>query len=223
MSTSLPNSDVDPDGDGQSVSTSDLDGYCYVIRMTPMERYNIEELKEFLTGMSSNSWILAVEEVPKLHYHIVLEHYEDLDEVKARIRKFLLDFWPDDSRKRGFGNAQYNCQISENKQAAISYALKDRGTYFFENYSQEYIDWCLEQSFPKKSPATFKVEYQKLCEQFQSSDMDMQSFMHQFVTLKAKYGQQVRVTDSYNYAISNMIRRDPDYASEVVDNFLNSR
>lgn len=221
MTTSPPNGDVDPEVDGQSVSTSGLNGNCYVVRLTPMEKYSLEDLKKFLTEMDNHSWILAVETKPKLHYHCVIENDDDMDDFKARIRSFLFTYW--EVRPRGWGNAQYNCQVCNDKRRAISYALKDKEEYYYEGYDQAYIDWCIQESFPRNSPSTFRVEYRELCERFQASDMEIGEFMVQFIILKSKYGQQVRVVDAYSYAISNAVKRDPSYASSLVQDFLATR
>lgn len=218
MSTSSPNQDDDSQIDGQSVSTSDLNGYCYVVRLTPMEKYSLEDLKKFLTEMDNHSWILAVESKPKLHYHCVIENDDGIDDFKKRIRSFLYTYW--DVRPRGWGNAQYNCQVAQDKNRAISYALKDREVYYYEGYDQEYIDYCLRKSFTKKSPSTFKVEYRELCHKFQTTDMDNEEFMTQFVTLKSRYGQKVSPEDAYGYALSNSIQRDASFARKLVKDFL---
>lgn len=215
MDQSLPNSDCESEVSGYS------DPNCYVIRMTPMERYSVEDLKKYLTEMDCVSWILSVEELPKMHYHLVIEHEDELSDMKLRIRSFLDTYWPPGQRGRGFGNAQYNCQIAEDKDKSISYLLKDGGAYYFDGYSQEYIDECLSKSFQKKSPSSFKVEYQKLCEQFESTEsMDIDDFMISFINLKAKYGQMVRVHDAYGYALSNLCKRDPTVSQDLVKDFL---
>lgn len=221
MSTSLPNSDSDQDDGDQSVSTSELNTYVYVIRLTPMEKYSIDDLKQFLSGMDNKAWLLAVESSPKLHYHCVIENDRDIDEIKKLLRNFLFTYWP--VRPRGWGNAQYNCQVCEDKDRGISYALKDREEYYYDGYEQEYLDRCLSESFPKNSPSTFKVEYRELCDKFQGSDMEIDEFMVHFITLKAKYGQQVRVHDAYAYALSNSISRDGSVADTVVKDFLSTR
>lgn len=221
MSSSLPNSDEDREVDGQSIGTSELNGYCYVVRFTPMEKYSLEQLKKFLTEMDNHSWILAVESKPKLHYHCIIENDDDIDDFKKRIRSFLFTFW--DVRPRGWGNAQYNCQLCEDKDRAIAYALKDQEEYYYEGYDQEYIDYCLSKSFSKNSPSTFKVEYRELSEKFQISDMEIDEFMSSFITLKAKYAQQVRLVDAYGYALSNAVKRDPTLAESLVKDFLATR
>lgn len=217
--TSLPNSDGGSVVSDQSdYSESDFTN-VYVVRMTPMGAYTLDDLKKGLEEMGCISWILAVESKPKLHYHLVVEHEDDLDDMKARLRSFLFMYFP--VRPRGWGNAQYNCQISNDKRRAISYALKDREEYFFEGYAQEYIDECLEESFPKNSPSTFKVEYQELCNSFHDSDMDIEDFMVKFITLKAKYNQQVQLNVARGFAYGALIRRDPSAALNLVRSFNN--
>jgi len=135
----------------------------FVIRMTPQEKYSLDDVKLFLQqAFQEDSWVAAREIVPKEHFHIVLETSLEIKEVKTNILTFLHMYWPDGQRPRGWGNAQYNCQVVNELleeevviyrtkfRKAIAYALKDREEYVFNEIDQEFIDECIALSFQKK-------------------------------------------------------------------------
>lgn len=211
---SLPNND-----NGSEVSDQDFPNYV-VARFTPEDVYTKDDLLKFLaTEFGTDLWVVGVEVVPKLHYHVVISTVTPFKEVKEKIRKQIYLWYP--KRERGFGNKQWNCQEGDKTLTqAISYALKDRGDHVYHMFTEDFINECLEASYPKNSPSNFRVEYLELCEEFQESDMDVRSFMIKYSILKSKYNQQVRMQDAYGYALSNLIRRDPSQAENLVENFL---
>lgn len=216
----LPNSDSDSCGSDQtSVYDEDDFSNCFVVRLTPCGRYNIEDVVKYLNEMSCASWILGVETKPQEHYHLVIEHEESLDDIKARLRSFIYLYWDESERKRGFGNKQYNCQLCKDKLKAISYAIKDK-EYQYEGYTQEFIDSCLEKSFQKNSPTSFQVEFTELNKRFHDSNMPISGYMAAFMILKSKYNQQALPHVALGYANSAAIRRDPSYATYLAENYL---
>lgn len=232
MELSSPIDDSGESDCDQSCIYEDQEGITtYVIRLTPLDKYNLEDVKAFMDeAFSDDCWLVAVENVPKLHFHLVIESELDLQWMKSQITAFLYKYWP--VRQRGWGNAQYNCQIARPlppeevqkyhtaNRRALAYALKDRNEYIFCNYEQEFINECLELSYAKKSISNFKVEYELLCKEFAESTMDIREFMIRYVKLKSKYGQQVSLLHAHQYALSNLIRREPDEAENLVENFL---
>lgn len=213
-----PNLDGDSevsDRDENSSAYPD-DPPCYVVRLTPLEKYKIEDVIKYLKEMDCISWIISEETKPKQHFHVVIEHEDTLKDLKLRIRTFLDTYWPPGERGRGFGNKQYNCQECKDKDLAIAYLLKDKGTYFFEGYSQEYIDHCIGMSYPKQSVSGFKQDYKELCDRYSlDSDMNIRDFIREYVLLKAKHGQQVRRQDAVAYALSAELRRNPSFSDEL--------
>lgn len=194
----------------------------YVIRITPYDKFTVEQLHEFLKQESEiTRYVVAVETIPRVHFHLVLSTELDLQEVKDIIRAFICPFWQTDQGKmpKGFGNKQYNAQLSDDLNQAVSYAVKESTQVFFEGFTPEYIESRRAESFLKKKPSDFKSEYTDLCDKFQESDMDIDSFMEHFVNLKAKYGQQVVLSSAYATAISNHIKRDNN-AKVYVKDFL---
>jgi len=213
----LPNQDSELSDSGETDT--------YVIRITSYGKFTQEQLKEFLEKEPLLFRYVVGRETDtgNEHYHVVLEVDSSVEEQEVRdiIKAFLIPLWQLDTGKlpRGFGNKQYNLQLANDKDKAISYAVK-LSEFWFVGYESEYIDERKAESFSKKSPSNFKSEYRLLCDDFQSSDMDLREFMCKFVQLKAKYGQQVVLSHAYGYAISNMCVRDPSYGEEVVENFL---
>lgn len=216
---SLPNND---NGSVVSDRESTASATVLVVRLTPDGAYTAEDLKKFLEEQIHpyDQWVVGVETVPKLHYHLVINTIEPYEEVKELI-KSQINLWYPPPRARGFGNKQWNCQKGKKGlETAISYALKDKEDKFFFGFSEEYINECIEASFPKSSPSNFRVEYLELCEQFQTTQMDIRTFMIKYSILKSKYNQQVRMHDAYGYALSNLIRRDNSEAESYVENYL---
>lgn len=211
----LPTQDLD-ESDSGIVDT-------YVVRLTPHEKFTFQELHDLLKEeYQISSYVLSRELVPQEHFHLVVEVDSVVSEQDVRdiFRAFLIPYWEVDHKlPRGFGNKQYNLQVAEDVTKAISYCVKDKD-YVFEGYSAIYIQECAAASFSKKKPSDFKTEYRDLCTKFQDSTMDIREFMIQFSQLKAKYGQQVNIPHAYNYALSNLILREPDRAEDFVENFL---
>lgn len=214
---SLPNND-----NGSEVSDHGLEATVAVIRLTPEGAYTKEELQKFLKEQLDplDQWVVGVEVLPRVHYHVVIVTQETYDNLKQLIRT-QINLWYPPPRARGFGNKQWNCQLAiAPLERCISYALKDRVEHFFFGFDQTFIDDCMAAAFPKNSPSNFRVEYLTLCEEFQNSDMDVRTFMIKYCILKSKYNQQVRMQDAYGYALSNLIRRDNSQADNFVETYL---
>lgn len=213
--TSLPSQDYDP---------SDSDLHTYVVRITPHEKFTFQQVAEYIEAEPLfYSFVVSRETVPREHFHAVIQVDQTItiEDVRGAIRAFIIPFWSEQPGKlpRGFGNKQYNLQLSSDIDKAVSYAVK-LGEYVYGGFTEEYITQRKAESFEKKKPSNFKAEYIELCQRFQDSEMDIREFMLEYVRLKAKYGQQVRMSDAYGYAVSNLIKRDPDTAVEFVENYL---
>jgi len=211
--SSLPTQDLDPSDNGPAT---------YAIRLTPYEKFTFQQVVDFLMETPYFLKFVISRETPKEHFHIVIETDEtfDLEDVRECIRSFFVPFWQDDKGKlpRGFGNKQYNLQLSYDPDAAVTYAVK-LGDFVYEGYSEEYILECKAKSFDKKKPSNFKSEYIDLSNRFQDSQMDIREFMISYCDLKAKYDQQVNLHHAYGYALSNSIKRDKN-AADFVENYL---
>lgn len=215
--TSLPTQDSDPSDDGL-LST-------YVIRITPHDKFTFEQVAQiFKDEPLLTKYVLSKETVPREHYHAVIQcdiSVEE-DDIRGFVKSIIIPYWEDPvSHKlpRGFGNKQYNLQISQDVDKAVSYAVK-QGDYVFEGFEEHYILSRKTESFDKKKTSNFKSEYRDLCQQFQESTMDLREFMVQYVLLKSKYDQMVNIAHAYGYAISQQIKREKDCAEEFVENFL---
>lgn len=220
---SLPIQDDDISDHG-SPDYDNLD--YYIIRITPYDKFTYDDLKTFLADEEQFcEYVVAQEKLPQIHYHIVVSvdkstKYEDL---KGLVSFWIRGYWSDPVTgkvPRGYGNKQFNVQKCEDKDASVSYTLKDKNEYHFEGFSQQYIQERIEASFQKKKPSNFKQEYLQLTQDFQNSDMDELQFMTKYIILKADYGQQVRLSDAYGYALSNLIKREPHRAEVFVENYL---
>lgn len=223
INQSLPNRDL---GSSDSDQQSQSNLLHYVIRVTPYDKFQVGDLKEFISNESIlMNYLIATELVPQTHYHLVVSTDSEVSEqqVKDVIRAFIVPLWADPETgkcPRGFGNKQYSIELSTDVDKAVSYALKETTEFYFEGFTQEYIDERKLQSFPKNKPSNFRIEYQALITEFQQTLMVTREFMIRYIKLKAKYGQSVRLSDAYGYALSNLFRRDPTLVDNSVDTFL---
>jgi len=224
VTTPLPNQDNE-NSDTGSCSSQDSPLQHYVIRVTSCGKFTSDKLLEYLKAeYQIFQFVMGRENDTKNeHYHIVCSLDVSITELEVRdiIKGFLYPIWMTDSGKlpKGFGNKQYNLQVCKDLDAAVSYAVKLK-EYWYEGFDEAYILERVDESFEKKKPSTFKIEYQELCNSFQTSSMDIQEFMVQFVRLKAKFGQQVVLSHAHGYAVSNEIARNPSIAVDYVETFL---
>lgn len=212
--TSLPTQDLDISDNGLLTD--------YVIRVTSHGKFTKEQLADFLKGEPQLfRYVVGRETVPQEHYHIVCSVDPSVSEedVRGIIRAFLIPLWQVDFKlPKGFGNKQYNLQITQTLDSAVSYAIKTK-EFWYDGFTPEYIEQRLNSAFEKKKPSNFKSEYLLLCKLFQESPMDISEFMVAYCNLKAKYDQQISMHHAYGYALSNIIKRDQT-ADYYVDNFL---
>lgn len=222
--TSLPNLDDELSGSEFSF-TDELSLDAYVIRITPHDKFCFGAIENFFKDEPIiHSYVIGRETVPREHFHVVCRVDNTVTEQDVRdiVKGLLVPFWEDEvthKLPRGFGNKQYNLQKAKDLDLAVSYAVKQH-EYCYDGFDPAYIEARRLASFEKKKPSNFKSEYLKLCEEFQDSDMDTRTFMIKYITLKANYGQQVRMQDAYGYANSNLVKRDNDKAEDLVEDFL---
>lgn len=222
--TPLPILDNDLSDNDSTVSDEELSLSHYCVRITSCEKFTKEQIVEFF-GKEFNvcKYVIGIETDTEFeHYHLVLsvDSSYDIKWVKDIVRAFIVPLWQTDGKLPvGWGNKQYNCKLSYDVDAAVSYAVK-WSEYWYDGWSADYITLRKAQSFIKKKPSNFKSDYLQLCEQFQGSDMDTREFMVKYVQLKAKYGQAVQMHHAYGYALSNLFLRDPSEADNYVESFL---
>jgi len=216
MSTSSPIED----SESEVSDLPEMYSCTYVIRLTPLEKYTVQDFIAWLEGnINTEKYVIAVETDPQVHLHVVLET-DDPDFRTTLRQSFLYTYWPDGQRPRGWGNKQYNLQESEDVDLAISYALKMKGDSFVKGYTAEYIEERKKASFPKNKRLDFKTELLNLRNNFLESDMTTHQFMISLCQLKARYDQQVNMHHIYNFALSIEIKRDPSSAENLVESFL---
>jgi len=213
--TPLPNQEDDMSDNGIILD------YC--LRITSCAKFTTQQLLDFLEQeFKICRYVMGRETVPQEHFHLIISTDDSVEEQEVRdiIKAFLFPLWQKDGKlPRGFGNKQYNLQLCNDLNAGVSYAVKMKEKWY-EGFDEDYIAERLAASFEKKKPSDFKSEYVKLCNDFQESDMNIHEFMTKYSVLKAKYGQQVVMHHAYAYAISNLIKREPEQASNFVENYL---
>lgn len=198
----------------------------YMLRMTSCEKYNFDAIQEFISGESIFfKYVISREEKPQEHFHCVVAVDETVSEEHVRdiIKWFLYKFWtnPETGKfVKGFGNKQYNLQKVDDLDQSLRYILKCHD-YRFENWDVDRLRMLEAESFEKKKPSDFQNEYRELCEKFhEDNNLDLRYFMTEYCKLKAKYGQMVIMNQVYGYALSNLVKRDPEQADNYVNNFL---
>lgn len=207
----------------ESLSGSDMDNSSeisekdtYVLRLTPLEKYSRQEAIGWLNA-KFQKWFISTEGTPQLHFHVVFET-EDLEEdVRKIVKDFVYNYWPA-PRPRGFGNKQYNLQLSETPDLAIRYAAKHRD-YEYYGYSDDYITEQVNLSF-LKSKEDFQSDLIKLKLEFHNTPMTSREFMIRLNWLSSKYGRNVNIATVYQTALSVLIAREPEQSAVAVDNFL---
>jgi len=220
-STPLPTQDFDFSDSDQE---SNPEFNYWVIRITSHEKFNMQELYDYMEAEPQvTKFVIGREVIPQEHFHVVMVTDSSLQlvNVKDIVRAFIVPLWqlPTAKLPKGFGNKQYNAQQSFELDKAVSYAikLKDFRQIGFE---EEYIEACLKNSFEKKKTSNFKQEYLTLVQQYQADGgLEIREFMIAFCDLKAKYGQMVNMSHAYSTAVSNTILRDKN-AEEFVEKYL---
>lgn len=214
------------DGGSSPVEDPDHDDYDqqYLIRLTPYEKYTMDEVIVLLKDISDR-WIVTEEFESAQHFHVVICCDYTMTTMRRVIREFLRPYFADpktDKFVRGFGNTQYNAQECEDIDLAISYCLKTYKKnpelkYEYVGFTEEYINARKEASFEKKSKDTFKAEFYKLREEFST----INDYMIKYVKLCSKYERMVNMHHAYQYAMSAAVSKDESVADQLVGDYLN--
>lgn len=223
--TPLPNLDNDfSDSDSYHEELSPT--IDYILRITPYEKFQDQDLVDFFKEEALIcQYVIGKELVPTVHYHVVFSVDPSVSEQDVRdiIRAFLVPLWQTDDCKlpKGFGNKQYNLQVRKKPMTtAVAYTLKQKGGCWYDGFEEDFIDQCRAESFEKNTVKNFKSEYSLLCDTFQKSDDTILDFMINYGNLKAKYGQALRASDAYAYAISNLCKRDKRETHFLMEKYL---
>jgi len=221
---SLPISDSGSHGDGEEESLPPgLGTYC--VRITPYEQFTYEQLeKHVIQQLQPRSWVIGTEISAKgiLHYHLVFE--SDDEDPKGFIRAFIDEVWPKEERTRGFGNKQYNFQVAKDPVKAVTYAVKCGKYKFGGFYDEEFIQACKADSFVPSRKSEFKQKLDELKKLFhENKSLDQWDFMREFILLKAQYDQMVNMDHAYGYAISILIKREPQKVHNLIADFKNKK
>ncbi|AXH75398.1 MAG: putative replicase [Circoviridae sp.] len=216
------------DSEESDSDNSENELHYYMLRITPCDKFDFDTLQKFLSEeYMIYKYVVAREEKPQEHYHIVfaVDHSVSEETLRDVVKWFLLKFWNNPKTgkfTRGFGNKQYNLQRVDDLDQSLRYILKCHD-YRFENWDVDRLRALESESFEKKKPSDFQHEYREMCDKFHEDDnLDIRWFMTEYCKLKAKYGQMVIMSQVHGYALSNYIKRDPDQACSFVNNFLSS-
>lgn len=211
------------DSDTITLDADDSPLIDYVLRVTPHDKFTFQQLEEFINAEHDIfRYVIGRETNPREHFHLVVSVDEQITEQQVRdiIKAFIVPYWAVDGKlPKGFGNKQYNLQVTETLDQAVSYAVKYQ-EYVFEGFDGEYIEQRVKASFKKPEKASFTTELRSLRQTFMDTDQDIREFMIAYAQLKAKFDQQVIMAHIYGYANSILIKRNPAEAVSMVENFL---
>lgn len=206
---------VDPRPQGLSYTP---DNYPYVIRFTPysqdevpVELYDKETIVDEFLIPNFDIWIISQELVPKKHYHIYIDTHLNLNEVKTKVRDFIYPYYPD--RKRGFGTAQFNVQLSTNPLQACIYPFKQHGWYEFSGFEENFIGKCINLAFEKKTNDVEKAIAALAADFHNFKIQDPYEFATQLSQVYAENDRNLNYKTLQNYINSKIIKRDPSKAS----------
>lgn len=210
---SLPNSDSEEE---------DVVAETFCLRLTPDNppNFTMDQLTAHVDKVFP--MYVVAEEISKkgvLHYHVVVETSLDIETVRARFKLFVDEVWPKSARKRGFGNKQYHLTKADHPHRAVVYATKQKG-YIYKGYSTEYIELAEKESFEPPTRAAFSTDFELLKDRFLTTTMDQEAFIECFITLKAKHDQMVNMSHAYQYSLSVLIKRDPEEARYITQDYL---
>lgn len=206
------------------VNSIDTDYQYYLLRMTPFDKYSMEELEIFIKTITTCYIITQeVSKKDKDHYHIVLVCEVDEEPLRALIRDFLKKYFTE-APKRGDANKQYNLQVSKDFQQSIIYILKDGGLIKSgEAINADEIQKYKKQSYQKYSKAEFQKEFEALKVKYKGDITSLSDMMEGVVKLKAKYRQPINMMYVYQVCLSFFIHNNEQYAEQYVQEFLSKR
>lgn len=195
----------------------------YALRLTPMDKYTLQDIKDFLGVFDDYVIVEETSKKLKLHYHAIIftKLYED--EVRERIRGFLNKYFKEPP-KRGDANKQYNLSETGDLELSLVYLLKDGGPITYsQNINDEYLETLKKQSYKKYSKDEFSKQLEELKKRFKTNDTRLDDMMIEVTKLKALYRQPINMTYIYQSCVSYRVHNSPDRAEEYVREFLSKR
>jgi len=219
-----------PSYNGDQSDSDDESELCkyYCVRYTAHDKFTKEDL---ISWLKSNEdfccWVIGLEtDTDKLHYHIVLGSYEDPKDVRLSCQTFIRQFWlqPDKVKAtcvKGFGAAQWNFQGIKAFADALSYAVKWKDVTY-DGFTDEQIEEAKHNSYIAPKNKDFKKEYRALLTLFHETEMTVEQFALNYVTLQGKYERIINYTHAVGYALSALSRRSPDEFTKFSNSKINS-
>ena len=204
--------------------------HVYQLRLTPYGRYTLDSAIDYFDPLIDD-WVVTVESSKKgkEHFHFLL--YSDSLNVKEDVAElvsvFLHRYWTSAERKRGYGNKQYNLQVTTDAEQALTYILKDGGILRSTPiFTTDLLSTYRVKSFPKFSKDEFQIEFEQLKKNFKErlpgaeGGTSLEYFMIEFVKLKAKYRQPIKLSYIYEVGLANYLHRNPEESKRVVRDYL---
>lgn len=198
----------------------------YALRLTPMEKYGISEIINFLQMFDDYVFTEELSKKLKVHYHVVLftKLYED--EVREKIREFLSLYFTEPP-KRGDANKQYNLSEIVDLELSLIYILKDGGDkntiwlFYSNNINYDTLQQLKKKSYKKFSKEDFAKQLEEIKSRFKENiTINLMDMMTLVVQLKAEYRQPINMTHIYHMCLSYSIHNKPQLANDYVREFL---
>lgn len=192
----------------------------YAIRLSPLEKYSINEVKGFLEQFDDYIIIKEESKKRKEHYHAIVFSKLFEEEVREKIRCFLQIYFTEPP-KRGDANKQYNLSEIEDLEQSIIYLLKDGGEVFMSTgINQEYVETLKKKSYRKYSKEEFAKALDELKKKFKDEDTSISDMMIAICRLKGLYRQPINLNQIYQMVLGYYIHTNPYKADSFVSEFL---
>lgn len=192
----------------------------YALRLTPDGKYGDIQVQDFLSNFDDYIYVNELSKKKKPHLHAVLFTKLHEEELRQKIREFLLKYFTGPP-KRGDANRQYNLSEVEDVELAITYILKDSTQIFHsDNINMETIDKLKKKSYQKYSKEEFAIKLEELKKHFKDTNPSLGEMMTSIVQLKALYRQPINMNYIYQISLSFKLHNNPGDAENYVREFL---
>lgn len=173
---------------------------------------SMEQVKDFVERYTKTYLISHEDPEEHSHFHILME-YQNLDDKKHSKLRYDL------KKSFGKGNGVYSISTVRNKNQLMKYVLKDDGKICYKNIDAELIK-TMKRCSNKKGKNNFVAELNVLEEKLISMEITSREFKKRFVLLKVTYGQNLYPNHIRAYFHKMMIKRDPEYINQFIEEFL---
>lgn len=177
-----------------------------VVRIDGNKSTTQESILSFLDSFPI--YVLGIETVPKLHYHMVVgsdtsdPFGKQNNKLKTKIKKLF--------NLTGTKGQFSTSHVRTTLRKSITYSIKDC-TYFYKGLKDEYIKACSLQSTTKFKRKEFSDKIQKLEDSYYDGTIDLDQFNKQYRYIKIiEYGQTPNPVLESKYIAKHYMKKNKD-------------